>query len=329
MSATSPQFVSAAVTRQVLDWDDAIAALRRAYATPHTAATSARALARGEGCWLRGLVTVPGDDRLMGAKVFGVASARRATYLIALFDRESADLVALVDGIDITAIRTAATSAVAVDAMAPRRPLTLGVCGSGAEARAHVRAIARVRPLSRIRLYSPTPEHRERVATELGRELGVRCTAVAAAREAVAGAELVLAAARSHDETPVFRAEWLAPDALVVSVGSTLAEQREIDEQTIERCDLVVCDMVHEVVELTGDFIAARRAGVAFEPKMASLNDLVMGCLGERLERARLAMYKSVGAAVQDVTVARIALEAARARGLATTLPMALETKHV
>ena len=142
------------------------------------------------------------------------------------------------------------------------------------------------------------------------------------------GADVVLAAARSHGETPVFDGEWLRPGMLIVSIGSTSPAQREIDPRTIERSELIVCDAVDEVAEQTGDFIAARAAGVAFEHKMASLNDLVLGRLDARLAGARLALYKSVGEALQDVTVAELAVRRARERGLAVALPVALELKQ-
>lgn len=322
-------FVGAEATRQVLDWDEMIECLRAAYARPHAGRTSTRALARGQGNWLRGLVSVPPAGAHMGAKVFGIARARRASYLISLFDQTSGELVALVDGIHVTALRTAATSALAVDLMAPRRALAVGVLGSGAEAQAHVRALARVRELKAVRLYSPTPANRGRVAAELARELRVPCTAAASAAHALEGSDLVIAAARSHDEQPVFAGAWLRPGMLVVSIGSTIPEQREIDAATIEACDLIVCDMVHEVVEETGDFIAAKASGIEFESKMASLNELVRGQLQARLSAARLPLYKSVGAAVQDITVAEIAVRRALERGLATPLPMALEIKQV
>jgi ornithine cyclodeaminase/alanine dehydrogenase-like protein (mu-crystallin family) len=121
----------------------------------------------------------------------------------------------------------------------------------------------------------------------------------------------------------------LCPGMVVVSIGSTAPEQREIDPRTVEACDLIVADQVDEVMEETGDFIAARAAGVRFEHKVASLNDLVMGKLGERVASARLPMYKSVGAALQDIAVAEIAVRRARERGLAVPLPIELDIKHV
>ena len=324
----SAVFVPAAATREVLDWDDAIGAMRAAYATPHAPRTSHRAQARGAGNWLRGMVAVPPGGATMGAKVFGVARARQASYLIALFDQTSGELAALVDGVHVTALRTAATSAVALDRMAPARALTLAVFGSGQEAQAHVRAFARVRELKQVNLYSPTAANRERAARLLAAD-GVRCSSKPSALDAMNGADVVLAAARSHGEKPVFDGEWLRPGMLVVSIGSTSPEQREIDPRTIERSELIVCDVVDEVAEQTGDFIAARGAGVAFEHKMASLNDLVLGKVDARPAAARLCMYKSVGAAVQDVTVAELAVRRARERGLAAALPVALELKQV
>jgi alanine dehydrogenase len=324
----SAVFVPAAATREVLDWDEAIGAMRAAYATPHAPGTSHRAQARGAGNWLRGMVSVPPGGATMGAKVFGIARARRASYLIALFDQTSGELAALVDGVHVTAMRTGAASAVALERMAPARALTLAVFGSGQEAQAHVRAFARVRELKQVNLYSPTAANRERAAGLLAAD-GVRCSPTPSALAAMEGADVVLAAARSHGERPVFDGEWLRPGMLVVSIGSTSPEQREIDPRTIDRCELIVCDAVEEVAGQTGDFIAARAAGVAFEHKMASLNDLVLGKVEAQLAGTRLRMYKSVGAAVQDVTVAELAVRRARECGLAVALPMALELKQV
>lgn len=320
-------FVPAAATREVLDWDESIRAMHAAYASPHAPRSSRRAQATGSGHWLRGMVSVPPHGATMGAKVFGLARSRRASYLIALFDQESGALAALVDGLHVTALRTAAASAVALDCMAPRRALTLAVLGSGQEAQAHVRAFACVRELTQVRLYSTTAANRERAASLLAAE-GIRCSPATGARAAMDGADVVLAAARSHGETPVFDGEWLAPGMVVVSIGSTMPAQREIDVRTIERCDLIVCDSVEEVSAETGDFIAARAAGVAFESRMANLNDLVLGKLDARLAGSRLAMYKSVGEAVQDVTIAELAVRRARERGLAVALPLALEIKQ-
>jgi len=315
---TWPVFVSAEATRQALEFPEAIAALCAAYSVPQGPLSSPRrVVARGNGNWLRALAASPPGSRYMGAKVFGFGRAKSVSYLIALFEQETGALVALVDAHLITAYRTAATSAVAVERLAAAGPVTLGVLGSGLEARMHARAIASIRPIAELRVYSPTPANREACATDLHGELGVRGVAVESAERAVAGATVVVAAARSHDETPILCGGWLREGMLVVSIGSTAPEQREIDADVVAERDLIVCDACEEVIEETGDMLAARAAGVAFEHKIVSLNELMTGAAAERVAFARRPMFKSIGAAIQDIVVAELVVRKALAAGTA------------
>jgi ornithine cyclodeaminase/alanine dehydrogenase len=318
-----PLFVSAQASATVLSWDDVIGRLRQAYSVPHdNFASPPRVVARSRGAWMRALAAAPPTSRYMGAKIFGMGRSKTVNYIIVLLDQETGMVAGLVDGNLVTAYRTAATSAAAIDRIAPPRSAVLGVLGSGLEAQMHVRAIAAVRPISSLNVFSPTPARREAFADTFGRELGVPCTAVDSARAAVDSASLVLAAARSFDETPILLGEWLEPGMTVVSIGSTLPEQREIDTRTVEICDLIVCDAVEEVIEETGDMLAAKAAGVDFEQKIVSLNDLMCGAVSDRLASAQLPMFKSIGAAIQDVIVAELVLERAIERGIATPLPI-------
>jgi alanine dehydrogenase len=321
-SHATPLFVAADAIGRVLAWPEMIDRLRKSYSVPHTEqASPPRVVARGGGAWVRALAAVPPGSRFMGAKVFGFGRAKSVSYLIALFEQDTGALAALIDANLVTGYRTAATSAVAVDRIAPPGLAVIAVLGSGLEAKMHLRAIATVRPLREVRVHSPTAKNREAFAALFTQELGVPCSAVASAREAVDGASIVVAAARSHDETPILKGEWLRDGMTVVSIGSTLPDQREIDARVVDACDLIICDMVEEVVHETGDMIAAKQAGVAFEPKLMSLNELLSSpSAGERLRAARLPMFKSVGAAIQDVVVAELAFENAVAAGLVRPL---------
>jgi ornithine cyclodeaminase/alanine dehydrogenase len=324
-----PLFVSAQASRQVLVFPDVIAALRAAYSVPHGPLVSPpRVVTRGDGNWLRALAASPPGCRYMGAKIFGFGRAKSVSYLIALFEQQTGALAALVDANLLTAYRTAATSAVAVDRMAKAGPVALGVLGSGLEAQMHVRAIAATRPIRALRVFSPTAANREAFAATFSGELGIKCGAVERAEQAVEGADIVLAAARSHDETPILRGKWLHDGMLVVSIGSTLPEQREIDADVVAACDLIVCDICQEVIEETGDMLAAKAAGVAFEHKVVSLNDLMTGAAADRLAAARLPMFKSIGAAIQDVVVAELVVKKAVAAGLAQSTPLGFLMKR-
>jgi alanine dehydrogenase len=326
---TNPLFVTAEASRGLLTFPDVIDALRTAYSTPHGPLVSPpRVVTRGEGCWLRALAAAPPHSTYMGAKIFGFGRKKSVSYLIALFEQETGALAALVDANLVTAYRTAATSAVAVDCLAPSGPVDLAVLGSGLEAKMHARAISSVRPIKALRIFSPTPANRNAFAETLGAELGIACTPVDSAEKAVTGASMVVAAARSHDETPILRGQWLREGMTVVSIGSTLPEQREIDEKVVEACDLIVCDICEEVSHETGDMLAAKAAGVPFEHKMVSLNDLITGAAADRLKQARLPMFKSVGAAIQDIVVAELVVKKAMASGMAQSTPLELLMKY-
>jgi ornithine cyclodeaminase/alanine dehydrogenase len=284
-----------------------------------------------DGAWLRTLPALPPGLRSFGVKVMGVATASAepgAEYVIVLFDRETSEIAAFVDGHRVTAYRTAATSAVAVDRLAQPGPIHLAVLGSGLEAGMHVRAFAAVRPLERVTVHSPTPERREAFVKTLVRELGVVAAAEADPQAAVDGADVVLSAARSYGERPILFGDWLAPSTTVVSIGSTVPSQREIDVSVVEACDLIVCDAVEEVAEQTGDMLEAKRAGIEFRDRAFSLHQLLAGEIDDRVEAARRPMFKSVGGGLQDVVVADVVLQRAREAGLATPLPIEFEKKR-
>jgi alanine dehydrogenase len=312
--------------RAVLDWRPAVDALRAAYAAECDGARyPGRSIARGDGTWLRVLPGVPGGGGLMGAKIIAAAPrAGRVSYLIALFDQATAELVALLDGNTITGYRTAATSALAADLLAVEGPLTVGVLGSGFEAGKHLRAIAAIRDITAARVYSPRAASRERFARDLA-DLSVPVKPAASAEEAVAGSALVICAARSHDESPVLLGRWLTSGMTVVSVGSTVPEQREVDADTIARADVIVADVVDEVLHDTGDLIAARAAGADAAGRVTSLADLVSGAPLGRTDNSQIVLYKSVGSAVQDLAVAAMCVRAALDGWIGTRVPVPIE----
>jgi len=319
------RFLTDADVAQLSDWKSAFDALRTAYGTPISSAmVPPRSMARGDGMWLRGLTAVSPNGGHMGAKLISANIKRHcASYLVSLFDQTTMGLSALIDGNRITGIRTAATAAVAVDAVAPRRPLRVAMIGAGFEAKGMFAALAAVRTVAGALVYSPTPAKREDFAAGFRNEYGLRIDAVASAEAAVQGADVVLCAARSRDESPVLLGEWLTPGMTVVSIGSTLPEQREVDVEVIRRASRIIADMPDEVVHDTGDMLAAGRAGVDFAAKLASLNDVVAGSFERKPDD--IILYKSVGSALQDVVIAEMLLAQAHVRGMGTDLPVTIE----
>jgi len=308
------------------DWSDAISALRTAYARPEDPrATPERAVAATTTGWQRVMPSAPPGGRYAGSKTIS-ASLRNglASYLITLFDQDDSRLAALIDGNRITGIRTAATAAAALTALLPDRPVSVAVVGSGFEARAQLRAAACVAQIESVRVTSPTPANRERFAAELSAELGLPVSATAQAEDAVRGADLILCAARSRDETPTVLADWVGADATVVSVGSTTPSQRELDPALVGRAGIVVADALAEVLHDSGDMIAAREAGHDPDAVTVSLHDL----LGGRVTRPAtgIAIYKSTGSGFQDIVLAEQLFERAVATGLGTPLAAGILT---
>ncbi|WP_233804869.1 ornithine cyclodeaminase family protein [Paraburkholderia sp. HP33-1] len=277
-------------------------------------------MARGDGIWLRSLSAVSPNGGHLGCKLIAANTrARRASYLISLFDQGSTELRALIDGNRVTGLRTAATAALAVTLLAPQRPLRVAVIGSGFEARNALDCLRAVREVQSARVFSPTPASRERFAEGFRETLDI--FAADSPEATVQDADVVICAARSRDESPVLQGAWLPAGATVVSLGSTLPEQREVDEATMARAVSIVADMPDEVAHDTGDAIAATRAGVALADKLVALTALAAGSIAARRADDDIVLYKSVGSALQDVVIAEMLLARAQQQGRGVTLP--------
>ncbi len=330
-AAQTPVFVSAeAVTRSV-DLAGVITTLRHTYATQRSGdpRNAGRIVVRGtSGAGIRALAAVLPTGDILGAKLHTQAADGNSGFLIAIFGQADGGLLALMDGRAITQLRTGATSALALDSLASSGPLDLAVLGSGAEARAHLRAVAAIRPLGTIRVFSTTPQRRELFRREMQAELSLAITACDSAEQAVSEASAVIAAARSHGEVPIFDPAALNNGTVVVSVGSTVPSQRELDERVLERARLIVADEPAELLEQSGDCIAATRAGIELADKTHSLAQLIQGSILAPIDHSAVNVFKSVGSALQDVAVAGLVLQRARSSGSATPLDITLTPKE-
>jgi ornithine cyclodeaminase/alanine dehydrogenase-like protein (mu-crystallin family) len=321
--ARAVRYLSQADTRSLLAWPEVIACLASAYGRAgDPRAAPPKVVARSDGMWLRALTAISGSGEFMGAKIIAKGRPKSADHFIALWETRSGAIVCLMAGKTVTAMRTAGTSAVAIDRIAPTRALRVGVLGSGREASTHVSALAAVRRIGELAVYSPTPANRDAFATRFSSELRVSCRAADSARDAVEGADLVIAAARSHDETPILQGAWLKPGMMVVSIGSTVPEQREVDPDVVQRADVIVADVPDEVARQTGDMIAAWNAGVVFDVKMVALADVVCGRAKVTQAGDNIVMFKSVGSGLQDIAVSEMCYAKAEKAGAGTLLQL-------
>ncbi|WP_326727587.1 ornithine cyclodeaminase family protein [Streptomyces phaeochromogenes] len=234
--------------------------------------------------------------------------------VINALDPVTGQLVAVMDGTAVTTLRTAAASAVAFDALAIPDGTELGLIGSGTQALAHARCVARVRDLRAVRIWSPNPERRARAARLLAAELGIPVKAVDSAEEAVAGLPMVAACTLSS--TPVVRGEWLAPGCTVVSVGSFEPSRSEVDAEVVRRAAAVVVDDPETAAAHAGPVVDALRAGTLTRQDLVPLGEVLTGRREGRTTGRDIVYYNSVGVGVQDAAAAWAVIDAARDQGV-------------
>jgi ornithine cyclodeaminase/alanine dehydrogenase len=239
-------------------------------------------------------------------------------YAIHLFDYETGAPLAQMDANYVTALRTGATAGVAVMYLAPEGATSLGIIGSGAEARTEIEAVAAVRPLRRAKVYSRDPANRERFAREMGERLGVEITPVDRPQAAIDDVEMLVSATGSTVVT--LEGRGLRKGLHVNSIGSTMADQREIDPEVWAVADRIVLD-THKLLEESGDGIVAVQAGTVDPAQVVELHDVVAGKAPGRTSPEQTTLYKSVGTALQDVAVAHQVYQRARALGLGREIP--------
>ncbi|MER6208554.1 ornithine cyclodeaminase family protein [Streptomyces sp. NPDC001642] len=230
--------------------------------------------------------------------------------VISALDPVTGQLVAVMDGTAVTTLRTAAGSAVAVDALAAPDATRLAVLGSGTQALAHVRAIARVRDLTSVHLWSPDPGRRARAAETLAAELPFPVEPSATAREAVTGASVVAACTLST--TPVVHGEWLTPGCTVVSVGSFEPTRSEVDPDVLRRSAAVVADDPDTAAEHAGPIVGALREGLLTPGDLIPLGAVLTGRRAARTRPDDIVYYNSVGLGIQDAAAAWAVIDAAK-----------------
>ncbi|MFD4554714.1 ornithine cyclodeaminase family protein [Streptomyces sp. NPDC058469] len=230
--------------------------------------------------------------------------------VISALDPVTGQLVAVMDGTAVTTQRTAAGSAVAVDTLAAPDAAHLAVLGSGTQALAHVRAIARVRDLKSVRLWSPNPERRTRAAETLAADLPFPVEAVATAEEAVTGASVVAACTLST--TPVVHGAWLTPSCTVVSVGSFEPTRSEVDLDVLRRSAAVVVDDPETAAEHAGPIVDALRDSLLAPDDLIPLGAVLTGRRTARTGPDDIVYYNSVGLGIQDAAAAWAVIHAAK-----------------
>lgn len=249
-----------------------------------------------------------GAPPTFGLKVVSVFPGNHGTAYdshqgaVMLFEVDHGCPVAVIDAGAITAIRTAAASAVATRLLAREHAGDLAILGTGIQARSHLEAMAAVRPIQRARVYSRSPEHRAAFVKHVAAWASFPVEATDAAEAAVAGAEIICTTTSSSE--PVLRGEWLTPGVHVNAVGSSVRHTRELDTQAIVRSRLFV-DRVESTVNEAGDYLFPLREGAIDETHIVGeIGDVLVGRLAGRGSPEEITVFKSLGLAIEDLAAA-------------------------
>lgn len=207
---------------------------------------------------------------------------------VIMFDPRNGKLRATLEGSLLSSVRTAAVSASAVNLLARKKASTLAMIGAGALAQTHLPAFKRIRDIKEVRVFS------KKGGPEFAEKHGI--TLATSAKQAIEGADIVLTATDSH--TPVFEGSWLAPGAMICSVGAPRPSMRELDDETIARAKTqIYVDSRAAALKESGDVIKAGHV-------QAELGELLNGTHSGRQSDDAIIIFKSMGMAVQDIAAA-------------------------
>ena len=238
--------------------------------------------------------------------------------VVVLFGVEHGEPLAILDANAITAIRTAAASAVATDALARAGAGDLALLGAGVQARTHLEARAAVRLLRRVRVWSRSRATAEALAREVAAPAGVTVEVMANAEEAVRGADLVCTTTAARE--PVLHGAWLAPGAHVNAVGACFPTTRELDTDAVRRARFYT-DCRESCLAEAGDFRIPLAEGAIDEAHLrGEIGEVLLGRVAGRDGPGDITVYESLGIALEDLAAAQFIHRQARTTGAGTWL---------
>lgn len=290
--------VAIAAMRDVLvalDRGHAVQPLRSSFELPGTT----------DRCYL--MPAYAGTPAALGVKVLTAVHGNAATRFdvhqgaVLLFGTHG-EVLALIDATSITATRTAAVSAVATDALARPEAAHLAILGSGAQAQSHLEAMACIRPIARVSVWSREREHAERFARRARASSGLAVEVHESVAAAVHGADIICAATAAH--APILAAGDLPRGAHINAVGSGSPSHRELASDVV-RDSRVYVDRLESAINEAGDIVLAIADGAISEHHIVGeLGAVLTGRIDGRRSPDEITLFKSVGLGAEDVAAA-------------------------
>ncbi len=307
-------FLTEADVRALLPMPEAIRLMRTVF--EHLASGEAlnqprRRLVLKTGAVLHSMAA--SDGKYFGIKIYSTHPVRGAHFVFLLYRAEDGLPLALLEANYLGQIRTGAVSGLATQILAREGVETVGIIGSGFQARSQLEALCTAWPVQRARVWSRSPEKRAAFAAEASETLGIPVEAVETAERAVRDAGILITATNARE--PVLESAWVAPGTHINAMGSNQARRRELPADLVRRADWIVVDSREHARMESGDLLLALDDQDWNSPRLLELPDAIGRGASLRSHPGQITIFKSNGLAAEDVIAAGYVYERAKESG--------------
>ena len=255
---------------------------------------------------------------VMGQKTYAVVQGSPVRFYVQLYSTETGELLAVMEASDLGQVRTGAASGIATKYMARRDAATVGIIGAGYQARTQLEAVCRVRDIQSAKVFSRTPERREKFAARAGAKLGVAVSAVDSAEECVRDADIVITI--TNASRPVLNGQWLRPGTHINAAGVNNWMHRELDGEAVKRSKVIVTDDVEQAKIECGDLLYPVERGVIRWEDVRDLSEVVSGVSPGRTGDGDITLFESQGLALEDIATGIRVYQLAKEKGIGQEL---------
>ena len=258
-----------------------------------------------------------------GHQVFGYKAypsfAGGTRMVVMLYDYESGALLSCMEASRLGQIRTGAASGLATRWMARGDADSVGVIGSGFQARSQLEAVCAVRDIRRAKVYSRSPERREQFAQRMAERLNLEITPVDTPQECLSDVAVAVTITSARD--PVLEGEWLAPGTHINAAGGNHWIRREIDEAAVLRSSVIAVDDLDQAKIECGDLLWPESRGEFRWDQVCELQDIIAGRVLGRPDDQAVTLFESMGVALEDIAAAQLVYRKAKEQGIGQELP--------
>jgi ornithine cyclodeaminase/alanine dehydrogenase-like protein (mu-crystallin family) len=242
-----------------------------------------------------------------------------AGRLLILSDSDSGRILAFIEVFQMGALRTGAASGVATQLLARRDASTVGIFGTGRQARTQLLAVASVRKLKRVLAISPTRAHLIAFCDEMEKKIGCPVTPAESPRDAAAS-DILISATTSRE--PVIRGSWLRDGTHINAIGSNALDRCELDDKAVNRCVVIAVDNREQAKLECAELVRAAESGSLHWDGILEIGDIAAGRVPGRRDDRSITLFKSLGVAMEDVALASRVYDLAVKHGAGVEVPL-------